>query len=137
MKARDYLEIPVIKVKTSVVGVEAKGNWTFPGYRIRSTEWHRLSHLEGKQCADSHASRDGKPSVFYGLAPFFWHSVYNSGYRHTHKVPNLLSPDEKNIMKHEENHLTLITCDTYDEKTGKYLRYVMVQTELVDTRPIK
>jgi hypothetical protein len=41
-------------------------------------------------------------------------------------------------MKHEEkSHLTLITCDTYDEKTGKYLRYVMVRAELVDTRLVK
>jgi sortase (surface protein transpeptidase) len=36
-------------------------------------------------------------------------------------------------MKHEDrSFLTLITCDSYDEKTGTYLRRVAVRAVLVD-----
>jgi LPXTG-site transpeptidase (sortase) family protein len=141
------LEIPVIKVKTSVVGVEGKqGNWDISWLQdqvgwLTGTAyptWRGNSVLTGHV-----VNADGKPGVFYnlkalGIGEYIF--VYNSGYRYTYKVlaNSFIQPDDKNIMKHEEkSHLTLITCDTYDEKTAKYLRYVMVQAELVDIRLVK
>jgi sortase (surface protein transpeptidase) len=47
-------------------------------------------------------------------------------------------PRDYRIMKREEKpYLTLITCDTYDEKTGTYLRRVVARAELVDVSPAR
>jgi LPXTG-site transpeptidase (sortase) family protein len=141
------LEIPVIKVKTSVVGVEAtKGNWDISWLQDQVGWLNGTAYptWRGNSVLTGHVvNADGKPGVFYGLKALGvgeYIFVYNSGYRYTYKVLSntFIQPDDKNIMKHEEtSHLTLITCDTYNEKTGKYLRYVMVRAELVDTRLVK
>jgi LPXTG-site transpeptidase (sortase) family protein len=141
------LEIPVIKVKTSVVGVEEKkGNWDISWLQDQVAWLNGTAYptWKGNSVLTGHVvNADGKPGVFYGLKALGvgeYVFVYNSGYRYTYKVlsNSFIQPDDKNIMKHEEkSHLTLITCDTYDEKTGKYLRYVMVQAELVDIRAVK
>jgi LPXTG-site transpeptidase (sortase) family protein len=65
--------------------------------------------------------------------------VYSSGYRYTYKVVSndLVQPDDVSVMKHaEKSFLTLITCDSYDEGTGTYLRRVAVGAALVDVRPV-
>ena len=49
---------------------------------------------------------------------------------------DLVQPDDASVMKHEEkSFLTLITCDTYDEKTGTYLHRVVIGAALIDARP--
>jgi LPXTG-site transpeptidase (sortase) family protein len=63
--------------------------------------------------------------------------VYQAGYRYTYKVVSntYVQPDDITVVQHEEkSYLTLITCDTYDEKTGTYLRRVAVRAVLVDVR---
>jgi LPXTG-site transpeptidase (sortase) family protein len=65
--------------------------------------------------------------------------VYGSGYRYTYRVVSnaLVQPNDASVMKHEDkSFLTLITCDTYDEKTGLYLRRVVVRATLVDVSSI-
>jgi sortase (surface protein transpeptidase) len=48
-----------------------------------------------------------------------------------------VQPTDSRVMKHEEkSYLTLITCDSYDERTGTYLRRVAVRAELVDVSPV-
>jgi LPXTG-site transpeptidase (sortase) family protein len=66
--------------------------------------------------------------------------VYNGGYRYTYEVVSnaFVQPTDRSVMKHEEkSYLTLITCDTYDEQTGTYLRRVAVRAVLVDINEIK
>ena len=73
----------------------------------------------------------------FSSLPYF---ADHSGYRYTYKViaNDFVQPDDSSVMKHEEKpFLTLITCDSYDERTGVYLRRVAVQAELVDVRPIR
>jgi sortase (surface protein transpeptidase) len=42
------------------------------------------------------------------------------------------------VFQHEDQaYLTLITCDTYDEKSDSYLQRVAVRAKLVDARPIR
>jgi sortase (surface protein transpeptidase) len=49
-----------------------------------------------------------------------------------------VQPDDSTVLKHEDkSYLTLITCDTYDEETGTYLRRVVVRAMLVDVREVK
>ena len=65
--------------------------------------------------------------------------VINSGYRYTNKVVSnaYVSPNDTDVMKHEDkSFLTLITCDTYDEKIGIYLRRVVVRAALIGMRRI-
>ncbi len=86
---------------------------------------------------------DGKAGVFsklkaLGLGEYIF--VYNSGYRYTYQVVSntIVQPNDASVMKHEDRpYLTLITCDTYDEKTGTYLHRVAVHAVLVDVRPVR
>ena len=83
---------------------------------------------------------DGKPGVFFhlkSLAIGEYIFVYDSGYRYTYQVVSnaLVEPNDASVMKHEDkSFLTLITCETYDEKTGSYLHRVAVRAILIDVR---
>ena len=139
--------IPVIKVDTPIVGVKSsKGNWDISWLRDQVGWLNGTAYptWKGNSVLTAHVvNADGKPGVFYnlkslGLGEYIF--VYNAGYRYTFKVLSntFIQPTERSVMKHEEKpHLTLITCDTYNEKTGRYLRYVMVRAELVDVRLTK
>ena len=66
--------------------------------------------------------------------------MYNAGYRYTYKVVSnsLVEPTDASVMNHQDkSYLTLITCDSYDDETGTYLRRVAIGAALVDVRPIK
>jgi LPXTG-site transpeptidase (sortase) family protein len=84
------------------------------------------------------ANADGKPGVFanlkaLGVGEYVF--IYNAGYRYTYRVVSneLVEPTDSRVMKHEDqSFLTLITCDSYDEKMGTYLRRVAVGAVLVD-----
>jgi LPXTG-site transpeptidase (sortase) family protein len=50
----------------------------------------------------------------------------------------VVQPNDASVMKHaDKSFLTLITCDTYDEKTGTYLHRVVIGAALVDVRPLR
>jgi len=142
-----YLEIPVLKVKTPIVGVESnKGKWDVSWLQDQVGWLNGTSFptWKGNSVLTAHvANADGKPGVFsrlksLGLGEYVF--VYSSGYRYTYKVVSnaYVQPNDSTVMKHEEkSYLTLITCDTYDEKTSTYLRRVVVRAVLVDVRQIK
>ena len=141
------IEIPVIKVKTSIVGVEFKnGNWDISWLQNQAGWLSGTAYptWKGNSLITAHVvNADGKPGVFYrlkalGVGEYVF--VYSSGYRYTYKVVSnaYVHPNDASVMKHEdESFLTLITCDTYDEKTGTYLRRVAVRAVLVDVREVK
>jgi len=138
------IEIPVLKVNTSIVGVAAKnGNWDVSWLRDQVGWLNGTAYptWKGNSLLTAHVvNADGKPGVFsklkaLGIGEFVY--VYNSGYRYTYQVVSnaYVQPDDASVVKHEEkSYLTLITCDTYDEKTGTYLRRVAVRAVLVDVR---
>jgi LPXTG-site transpeptidase (sortase) family protein len=141
------LEIPVLKLKNSIVGVESEsGNWDISWLRDQVGWLSGTAYptWKGNSVLTAHVTNsDGKPGVFsklkyLGLGEYIF--VYNSGYRYTYKVLSntFVKQDDRSVMQHEEKpYLTLITCDTYDEKTGTYLRYVMVRAALVDVRAVE
>ena len=99
---------------------------------------------KGNSVVTAHVvNADGKPGVFFKLKHLKsgeYIFVYNRGYRYTYKVESneFVQPDDISVLKHEsKSYLTLITCDTYDEETGTYLRRVAVRAVLVDVREIK
>jgi LPXTG-site transpeptidase (sortase) family protein len=138
------IEIPVIKVDTSIVGVESKnGSWDVSWLQDQVGWLNGTAYptWKGNSVLTAHVvNADGKPSVFsrlksLGIGEYIF--VYNSGYRYTYKVVSnaYVLPNDSTVMKHEEkSYLTLITCDSYDEKTDTYLRRVAVRAVLVDVR---
>lgn len=141
------LDIPVIKVKTDIVGVEYKnGNWDVSWLQNQVGWLNGTAYptWKGNSVLTAHVvGADGKPSIFSGLKHLGvgeYIFIYSSGYRYTYKVVSnaYVQPNDSSVMKHEEkSYLTLITCDSYDEKTGTYLRRVAVRAELVDVRADK
>ncbi len=140
------LEIPVIKVKTPIVGVAFKdGNWDVSWLQDQTGWLNGTAYptWTGNSVLTGHVvNADGKPGVFsrlkaLGVGEYIF--VIHAGYRYTYKVESnaYVSPHDASVMKHEDkSFLTLITCDTYDEKTGTYLRRVVVRAALIDVRPI-
>jgi len=141
------IEIPVIKVNTSIVGVESKkGSWDV-SWLQNEVGWLNGTAYptwKGNSVLTAHVvNADGKPGVFshlksLGLGEYIF--VYSAGYRYTYKVVSnaLVQPTDASVMKHEDkSFLTLITCDTYDEKTSTYLHRVVIGAALVDVRPIR
>ncbi|HSB03115.1 MAG TPA: sortase [Anaerolineales bacterium] len=141
------IEIPVIQVAASIAGVESKnGRWDISWLRDQVGWLNGTAYptWKGNSVLTAHVvNADGKPGIFYklkslGIGEYIF--VYNAGYRYTYKVVSnaYVQPDDATVMQHEEKpYLTLITCDTYDEKTGTYLRRVAVQAILVDVRPAR
>jgi len=141
------IEIPVIQVNTSIVGVESKkGSWDV-SWLQNEVGWLNGTAYptwKGNSVLTAHVvNADGKPGVFsklksLGLGEYIF--VYGAGYRYTYKVVSnaLVQPTDASVMKHEDqSFLTLITCDTYDAKTGTYLHRVVIGATLVDVRPLR
>ena len=141
------IEIPVIKLNTSIVGVPLKnGNWDLSWLQNQAGWLNGTAYptWAGNSVLTAHAvNADGKPGVFSSLKSLNageYIFVYNLGYRYTYKVVSnkFVQPDDITVLRHEDKaYLTLITCDTYDEKTGTYLRRLAVRAVLVDVREVK
>jgi LPXTG-site transpeptidase (sortase) family protein len=141
------LEIPVIKVKTSIAGVQLKkAGWDVSWLQDQAGWLNGTAYptWKGNSVLTAHVvNADGKPGVFYGLKYLGvgeYAFVYNAGYRYTYKIVSneFVQADDMTVLKHEEkSYLTLITCDSFDEKSGTYLRRVAVRAVLVDVREVK
>jgi LPXTG-site transpeptidase (sortase) family protein len=83
---------------------------------------------------------DGKPGVFSKLKSLNvgeYIYIYSNGYRYTYQVKSneLVDLGDATALRHEDDsYLTLITCDTFDEKSATYLLRVAVRARLVDIR---
>jgi LPXTG-site transpeptidase (sortase) family protein len=140
------LEIPVINVKAPIVGVEQNdGSWDVSWLQDQVGWLNGTAYptWRGNSLLTAHVvGADGKPGVFsrlksLGAGEYIF--VYNAGYRYTYEVESnaYVQPEDRSVMKHEEkSYLTLITCDSYDEQSGTYLRRVVVRTVLVDVRAV-
>lgn len=141
------IEIPVLNVSTSIVGVEFKGgNWDVSWLQNQAGWLNGTAYptWKGNSLITAHAvNSDGKPGIFgslKNLAAGEYIFIYNDGYRYTYKVESneLVQATDFNVLKHEDKpYITLITCDTYDEKSGMYLLRSVVRAVLVDVREVK
>ncbi len=141
------IEIPDLKVATSIVGVNLQnGNWDVSWLQnqigwLNGTAyptWNGNSVLTGHVI-----NADGKPGIFNKLKYLKvgeYIFVYDSGYRYIYKVVsnNSIQPNDISVLKHEERaYLTLITCDNYDIRSAAYLNRTAVRAVLIDTQLIK
>jgi LPXTG-site transpeptidase (sortase) family protein len=141
------IAIPVLKVNTSIVGVEAKqGSWDVSWLQNQVGWLNGTAYptWKGNSVLTGHVvNADGKAGVFsqlksLGVGEYIF--VYNAGYRYTYKVVSnaIVQPTDSSVMQHaDKSFLTLITCDTYDEETGTYLHRVVIGATLIDVHPLR
>jgi LPXTG-site transpeptidase (sortase) family protein len=140
------LEIPVLGVNTSVVGVQIQnGGWDVSWLQDQLGWLNGTAYptWKGNSVLTGHAvNSDGKSGILSRLkylktGEFIF--IYSSGYRYTYQVVSnrLVNADDVTAFRHEDNsYLTLITCDSYDENSGSYLLRVAVHAKLVDVKPV-
>jgi LPXTG-site transpeptidase (sortase) family protein len=141
------MEIPTLHVKTSIVGVQLKnGLWDIAWLQDQAGWLNGTAYptWAGNSVLTAHVVNSvGQPGIFFKLGDLNageYIFVYDLGYRYTYKVVSnqYVQPDDITVLKHEDKaYLTLITCDTYSEENGLYLRRIAVRAVLVDTREIK
>jgi LPXTG-site transpeptidase (sortase) family protein len=141
------IEIPVLGVNTSVVGVQIQnGGWDVSWLQDQIGWLNGTAYptWKGNSVLTGHAiNADGKSGIlsrlkYLKIGEYIF--MYNSGYRYTYRVVSnrLVNPDDVAAFRHEDNsYLTLITCDSYDEDSGAYLLRVAVHAKLVDVKAIK
>jgi LPXTG-site transpeptidase (sortase) family protein len=136
------LEIPSIKVSAPIAGVQLKaGNWDV-AWLVDQVGWLEGTAYptwKGNSVLTAHiVNADGKPGLFARLDKVRagdYIFLYQSGYRYTYQIVSnkYVQANDISVLKHEDKEaLTLITCDTYDETTGTYLRRTVVRATLVD-----
>jgi LPXTG-site transpeptidase (sortase) family protein len=141
------ISIPVLKVRTSIVGVDVQnGRWDAAWLQdqvgwLQGTAYPTWS---GNSLLAAHVvNADGKPGLFFhlkylGIGEYIF--IYSHGYRYTYQVLSntVVRLNDISVFRHEEkSYLTLLTCDTFDQTTSVYLRRVMVRAKLVDVREAK
>jgi len=141
------IEIPVLHVNTSIVGVPIQdGGWDVSWLQGQLGWLNGTAYptWKGNSVLTGHVvNADGKPGVFSELKNLSYGEyifVYNSGYRYTYQVISnqLVDPDDVAALRHEnESYLTLITCDSYNEKSNSYLLRVAVHAKLVDMKLVR
>jgi LPXTG-site transpeptidase (sortase) family protein len=141
------LEIPVIDIKSTVVGVEIRdGGWDVSWLQdqVGWLNGTAFPTRKGNSVLTAHVvNADGKPGTFsklkhLGAGEFIY--LYASGYRYTYMVESnqYVESDNVAVFEHQDrSYLTLVTCERFDEKLGTYLQRVAVRARLVDTRPVK
>lgn len=139
------LAIPNLNVQTDIVGVLPNNKgwdltwlWNQAGY-LQGTAFPTY---EGNSVITAHVSLpNGKPGPFANLSSLkyddpievkAWGNIYTYRVRSVERV----SPDDRSAFRHEEGSwLTLITCQGFDEASGKYLWRMVIRAALVEVNP--
>jgi LPXTG-site transpeptidase (sortase) family protein len=141
------IEIPVIRIKNSITGVQIKdGGWDLSWLQDQVGWLNGTAYptWKGNSVLTGHVvNADGKPGVFaklkyLGVGEYIF--IYNLGYHYTYKVVSNQSvdPGDITVFRHEDQaYLTLITCETYDEISNSYLQRVAIRAKLVEVTPIR
>jgi LPXTG-site transpeptidase (sortase) family protein len=141
------IEIPVIDVNTSIMGVQIKdGSWDISWLQDQVGWLNGTAYptWNGNSVLTAHVvDADGQPGVFsrleqVGVGEYIY--IFTNGYRYTYQVISNQSvdPSDISVFRHEkEAYLTLITCDAYDENSDTYLLRIAIRSKLVDIRPVQ
>jgi len=141
------IEIPVLKVNTSIAGVQLKnGSWDVSWLQNQAGWLNGTAYptWKGNSVLMGHSTNaDGKLGIFsklkaLGVGEYIF--VDNSGYRYLYKVVSNKSvlPNDIRVLQHEEKaFLTLITCDKYDAKSSTYQIRIVVRAVLVAVESVK
>lgn len=138
-----WLEIPTLGVKASIVGVpQTASGWdvSWLGSEIGWLNGTAWPSWNGNSVLTAHVyNADGLAGPFVDLSSLKWgdavllhsgKSVYTYEVRENFKV----NPSELGkVTQHEElPWLTLVTCSSFDEASGTYLKRVVVRAVLIE-----
>ena len=136
-----WLEVPRLKVNIPIVGVplvdkqwDVTWLWQEAGW-LNGTAFPGWS---GNSVLTGHITlSNGKPGPFAGLDKLKWGDrivvhAYGSVYTFEVRENRVVAPNNTSVLKHEEESwVTLLTCKTYNEKTGEYSSRVAVRAVLL------
>jgi LPXTG-site transpeptidase (sortase) family protein len=136
------LVIPALGLNTGILGIpEISGEWdvTWLGANAGYLEGTAFPTTSGNTVITGHSYlSDGNGGPFSRLGMLKWGDqieILAWGQKYVYEVreTRLVAPeDTKTITKHEDlDWVTLITCQGYDEKTGKYDSRVVVRAVLI------
>jgi len=140
-----WLEIPSLKVKTSIIGVPlTNGTWdvTWLGSQAGWLEGSAYPTALGNSVLTAHVwDAVNKPGAFYGLNKLGYGDrviVHSYGKTYTYEVRRVMSVNPSRVdamLKHQEDAwLTLVTCQGYDADTDEYAYRTLVRAVLVDVK---
>ncbi|MCX6070191.1 MAG: sortase [Chloroflexi bacterium] len=136
------LEIPALGISIPIVGIPAEeAGWdlTWLGAQAGYLEGTAYPTHRGNSALTAHVTLpNGRPGPFAELADLRWGDrvvVHAYGLRYVYKVRTIArvnGGDLRSLGHKDQAWLTLITCRTYDEATGKYLHRIAVQAVLIE-----
>ncbi len=135
------IEIPALRIKTSIVGVPQSGNsWdvTWLGNQVGYLDGTAFPTWSGNSVLTGHVyGANGLPGPFVNLHTLKWGDqiiIHFQGQRYIYEVREnkVVSPTDMSVLKHENQPwLTLITCKDYNAGTNTYAHRVEVGAVLV------
>jgi LPXTG-site transpeptidase (sortase) family protein len=135
------LEIPVLGINSTIVGVPQSGNtWdvTWLGDQVGYLDGTAFPTWSGNSVLTGHVYlSDGLPGPFINLDTLQYGDhviVHLAGQSYIYEVRSdtVISPDDTSVFKHEDNPwITLITCKDYDAASNTYLYRVAVRAVLI------
>jgi LPXTG-site transpeptidase (sortase) family protein len=131
-----------------IVGVKLQANgWdiTWLGNNAGYLEGSAYPTLSGNSILTGHVTdANGKPGPFSSIKDLQVGdkvNIHNNGLIYVYQVrqSGLIFPDNiKTLFKHEDYEwLTLVTCETYNEKLNKFVYRRMVKAVLISVIPQK
>jgi eukaryotic-like serine/threonine-protein kinase len=142
------LDIPSLGLNMPIVGVALKDNgWdvTWLGNSAGYLEGSAYPTLSGNSILTGHVTdANGKPGPFSNIKDLQVGdkvNVHNGGLIYVYQVRQsglILPSNIKTLFKHENYEwLTLVTCETYNDKLGKFVYRRMVKAVLISVIPDK
>jgi LPXTG-site transpeptidase (sortase) family protein len=142
------LDIPNLSLNIPIVGVDLKDNsWdvTWLGNRAGYLDGSAYPTLSGNSILTGHVTdANGNPGPFAAIKDLKVGdkvNIHGGGLIYVYEVrqSGLIFPSNiKTLFKHEDYEwLTLVTCETYNEKLDKFIYRRMVKAVLISVIPEK
>ena len=140
------ISIPTLQLNADVVGVPVSaGSWdiTWLGDNLGYLNGTAFPTWKGNSAITGHVTlSNGLPGPFAELGKLRWGDrvivrAFSQEFVYEVRALWFVKPDDLSVLSHkDEAWLTLITCQEYDNVTGKYKTRVAVQAVLVSVNPV-
>ena len=142
------IEIPSLSLKMPIVGVDFNGStWdvTWLGRNAGYLEGSAYPTWKGNTILTGHATdpngKDGPFAFINELQPGQKIYIRNNGFTYVYEVRQssvILPTNIKTLFQHEDDSwLSLVTCENFNDKTGKFTNRRLVRAVLISILPMK
>ena len=142
------IEIPSLSLKMPIVGVDFNGStWdvTWLGRNAAYLEGSAYPTWKGNTILTGHATdpngKDGPFAFINELQPGQKIYIRNNGFTYVYEVRQssvILPTNIKTLFQHEDDSwLSLVTCENFNDKTGKFANRRLVRAVLISILPTK